>query len=80
MYKHVFTFITDTKKVKTVTDGKIAGNWNSTEDIQITKKNWYPLNNQWPLIHLIYIYCRIGYNDFELFDKREPPRPEMDAG
>jgi hypothetical protein len=46
MYKHVFTFITDTKKVKTVTDGKIAGNWNSTEDIQITKKNWYPLNNQ----------------------------------
>jgi hypothetical protein len=27
------------KKDKTVTDSKIAGNWNSTEDIQITKKN-----------------------------------------
>ncbi len=27
----------------------------------------------------ICVHCTIGYNDFDLFDKTEPPRPEMDV-
>jgi hypothetical protein len=33
VHKSVFTWITYLKKVKTVTDSKIAGNWDPIEDI-----------------------------------------------